>query len=286
MKFQKSHFWYNKNQRNGIFFLLLCIILLQFFFFYIDFSVYSIEEISEKETQIFKAETDSLQKQQQAEKQPKIFPFNPNYINDFRGYRIGINIDELNKLYAFRKKGKFVNSAKEFQKITGVSDSLLKKISPYFKFPEWVVRRNKLQKSNQKTPLVVQDINKATAEQLRVIYGIGEKISKRIIAYRTKLQGFSYNNQIYEVWGLDKTVAEDLLKKFQVQSKPTIQKININTATFKQVLKIVYIDYQLCKRIFEYRDEVAELQSIEELKNIDGFPLEKFKKITLYLIAE
>lgn len=286
MKFQKSHFWYNKNQRNGIFFLLLCIILLQFFFFYIDFSVYSIEEISEKETQIFKAETDSLQKQQQAEKQPKIFPFNPNYINDFRGYRIGMNIDELNKLYAFRKKGKFVNSAKEFQKITGVSDSLLKKISPYFKFPEWVVRRNKLQKSNQKTPLVVQDINKATAEQLRVIYGIGEKISKRIIAYRTKLQGFSYNNQIYEVWGLDKTVAEDLLKKFQVQSKPTIQKININTATFKQVLKIVYIDYQLCKRIFEYRDEVAELQSIEELKNIDGFPLEKFKKITLYLIAE
>lgn len=286
MKFQKSHFWYNKNQRNGIFFLLLCIILLQFFFFYIDFSVYSIEEISEKETQIFKAETDSLQKQQQAEKQPKIFPFNPNYINDFRGYRIGMNIDELNKLYAFRKKGKFVNSAKEFQKITGVSDSLLKKISPYFKFPEWVVRRNKLQKSNQKTPLVVQDINKATAEQLRVIYGIGEKISKRIIAYRTKLQGFSYNNQIYEVWGLDKTVAEDLLKKFQVQSKPTIQKININTATFKQVLQIVYIDYQLCKRIFEYRDEVAELQSIEELKNIDGFPLEKFKKITLYLIAE
>lgn len=286
MKFQKSHFWYNKNQRNGIFFLLLCIILLQFFFFYIDFSVYSIEEISEKETQIFKAETDSLQKQQQAEKQPKIFPFNPNYINDFRGYRIGMNIDELNKLYAFRKKGKFVNSAKEFQKITGVSDSLLKKISPYFKFPEWVVRKNKLQKSNQKTPLVVQDINKATAEQLRVIYGIGEKISKRIIAYRTKLQGFSYNNQIYEVWGLDKTVAEDLLKKFQVQSKPTIQKININTATFKQVLKIVYIDYQLCKRIFEYRDEVAELQSIEELKNIDGFPLEKFKKITLYLIAE
>lgn len=286
MKFQKSHFWYNKNQRNGIFFLLLCIILLQFFFFYTDFSVYSIEEISEKEAQIFKAETDSLQKQQQAEKQPKIFPFNPNYINDFRGYRIGMNIDELNKLYAFRKKGKFVNSAKEFQKITGVSDSLLKKISPYFKFPEWVVRRNKLQKSNQKTPLVVQDINKATADQLRVIYGIGEKISKRIIAYRTKLQGFSYNNQIYEVWGLDKTVAEDLLKKFQVQSKPTIQKININTATFKQVLKIVYIDYQLCKRIFEYRDEVAELQSIEELKNIDGFPLEKFKKITLYLIAE
>ena len=55
---------------------------------------------------------------------------------------------------------------------------------------------------------------------------------------------------------------------------------------FKEVLSIVYIDYELTKKIFEYRDEVAELQSLEELKQIDGFPLEKFDRIALYLEAK
>ena len=47
-----------------------------------------------------------------------------------------------------------------------------------------------------------------------------------------------------------------------------------------------YIDYNLCKKIFELRDEIAELQSLEELKNIEGFPLDKFDRIILYLVAE
>ena len=37
-------------------------------------------------------------------------------------------------------------------------------------------------------------------------------------------------------------------------------------ALFKEVLAIVYIDYELTKKIFNYRDEVAEIQSLEELK--------------------
>ncbi len=52
------------------------------------------------------------------------------------------------------------------------------------------------------------------------------------------------------------------------------------------MLKNPYIDYNLCKMIFEYRDEVAELQNISELKNIKDFPLEKYDRIVLYLNAK
>ena len=116
--------------------------------------------------------------------------------------------------------------------------------------------------------------------------GIGEKLSQRIINYRNKLGGFSLNDQLFEVWYLDKDVAEKVLKRFTVIDKPIIEKINVNTSTFKEVLSIVYIDYELTKKIFNYRDEVAELQSIEELKKIDGFPVEKFERIALYLDAK
>jgi hypothetical protein len=42
----------------------------------------------------------------------------------------------------------------------------------------------------------------------------------------------------------------------------------------------------LCLKIFDYKDEVAELQSISEIKNIEGFPLENYTRIVLYLHAE
>ena len=42
----------------------------------------------------------------------------------------------------------------------------------------------------------------------------------------------------------------------------------------------------ITKKIFQYRDEVAEIQNLEELKNIEDFPIENFDKIALYLKAE
>jgi len=100
------------------------------------------------------------------------------------------------------------------------------------------------------------------------------------------LQGFSFNNQLYEVWNLDKEIVDKVLQYFEVVESPIIQKINVNEATFKEILAIVYIDYELTKKIVNYRVEVAEIQNIEELKKIEGFPLEKFDRIALYLAAQ
>lgn len=119
-----------------------------------------------------------------------------------------------------------------------------------------------------------------------VVKGIGPAFAQRIIKYRNLLNGYSMNDQLYEVWNLEKEVADRVLERFIVIEKPNITKINVNTASFKEVLSIVYIDYELTKKIFDYRDEVAELQSLEELKQIEGFPVEKFDRIALYLQAK
>ena len=46
--------------------------------------------------------------------------------------------EEIDRLLDYRKQNQWINSAKQFQEVTQVSDSLLNKISPYFKFPDWV----------------------------------------------------------------------------------------------------------------------------------------------------
>ena len=301
MKIFKSHFWYNKSQRNGIFLLTILIIIFQIFIFVDFFDSDEIIDVNQPELLAFQHQIDSLKLVEIENRKPKIYPFNPNYITDYKGEQLGMSLKEIDRLLAFRKTNKFVNSKKEFQNVTKVSDSLLNKIAPYFKFPDWVVQRNKTtnvilgagdksryNKYNKKkfTKPSTTDINKATAEDFRIINGIGSAFSERIIKYRSKLQGFSFGSQLHEVWGLEEEVVNKVLEVFKVDEKPIIKKVNVNTVEFKQLLKNPYIDYELCKKIFNYRDEVAELQNISELKNIEGFPLELYDRIVLYLLAE
>lgn len=293
MNFIKSHFWYNNGQRNGILFLATAIIALQFFYFFTDYkndkpNVNNVEIIAVQK------EIDSLKQIELENRQPKIYPFNPSFLTDYRGYQFGMNIEEIDRLLEHREKGKYINSAKEFQQVTGISDSLLAVMEPYFKFPEWVIERQNKKVTNSNLRILkddianipIQDINEASIEDFKSISGVGDKLAQRIIKYRTMLGGFLINEQLYEVYYLDKPVGDRLLKRFQVLNPPKIRKINVNTASFKEVLSIVYIDYELCKKIFNYRDEVAEIQSLEELKKIEGFPLDKFDRIALYLEAE
>ena len=92
-------------------------------------------------------------------------------------------------------------------------------------------------------------------------------------------------SQIKEVWGLTEEVIAKISNNFELISSPSIKKININEAEFKQVLAVPYIDYELTKKIFNYKNDVIVIHSIEELKKIDGFPLDKFNRIALYLEA-
>jgi len=286
MKILKSHFSYNQRQRNGIFFLLLIIISLQLVFFFVDFPSEEVVNVSSNKIAVFQKEMDSLHLAELENAIQKPQQFNPNYITDFKGYQIGMSVEEIDRLLAFRAKGTFINSIKQFQEVTKISDSLLVAISPFFKFPDWVKEEKKPLKIIQNTNFEIKDINLATVADLKKVNGIGDVLADRIISYRSKLQGFSFNNQLYEVWNLDKEVAAKVLLKFQVITVPTIQKININKATFKEVLAVVYIDYELTKKIFAYKNEIAEIQSIEELKKIEGFPLDKFDRIALYLQAK
>ena len=293
MKIVKPHFWYNKSQRNGVFFLLLIIVLLQVVYSFVDFSKNDYL-LDDHEIRKLQAKIDSLKVVELKNRKPKIYPFNPNYITDYKGGQLGMSIKQIDRLLVFRKQNKYINSAKQFQSITKVSDSLLNKISPYFKFPNWVVSqsqnktKNYSRKSSKKVSVKIStsDINLATSEDFETIEGVNEFLAKRIVKYRKRIKGFSYKNQLEEVWKIDANAVDQILRTFSIKTKPVIKKVNVNNASFKEVLSNPYIDYQLCKKIFEYRDEVAELQSIEELKNIQGFPLDKYDRIVLYLEAK
>ena len=59
-----------------------------------------------------------------------------------------MSAEEIDRLHAYRAKNKWVNTSKEFQHVTKVSDPLLKRIAPYFKFPDWVSKPSQKSTSN------------------------------------------------------------------------------------------------------------------------------------------
>lgn len=284
------YFKFTNQQRKGIFLFLLLIIGLQFFYFFSDFSQIE-EKLSEKQEWLaLQTEIDSLKATRYREKQ-KIYPFNPNFISDYKGYKLGMSLKEIDRLLAFRKDNKYLKSAEEFQKVTKVSDSLFNRISPYFKFPDWVNKKNVslsnkqyAQKSfSKKEKIVVMDINQATQEDLMKVYGIGEGLSLRILKQKESLEAFVSMEQMNDVWGLSPEVVTELKNHFKVLSFPKIKKILINDASLKELARFSYFRYVLAKQIVTYRSMNGNIKNIEDLIKIKGFPVEKAKIIGLYL---
>ncbi|MFG6687941.1 ComEA family DNA-binding protein [Mariniflexile sp. HNIBRBA6329] len=287
----KSHFTFSKSQRNGIFLLILFIVVLQCLYFYIDFSS---EDIQTNKTELakFQNEIDSLRLIELEERKPKIYPFNPNYITDYKGATLGMTNEEIDRLLAFRKQNKWINSAKQFQEVTKISDSLLNAISPYFKFPDWVVEANQnpTPKPNHtfnkkpKTFAEKQDLNKATAQDLQKVNGIGEYYSERIIKLRNSFPGgFIDMVQLQDVYGLKPEVIEKIGEDFAIKTPRAIKKIILNKATIDELVTIQHIDYNLARNIVEQCQLRVGFKSFEELKKVKDFPVNKIDIIKLYL---
>jgi len=267
-----SHFKFTVLQRNGIFVLLLSIVFIQVLYFFIHFDKKELMSFDEEEWYSYQSKIDSLKEI----RNNIIQPFNPNFITDYKGYKLGMTLEEIDRLLIFRKSGAYINSSKEFQEITKISDSMLTLLVPYFKFLEWVNKSQEKAKIYQKKinekSVVVLDINEATVEDLMQTKGIGITRAERIIKERTKLGAFVSIDQIDDIWGLPSDVVQRIKEHFQVIKKPNIVKININQASVKELMTLSFIKYNLAREIIAYRNMNNGIKGVEDLKNIPNFP--------------
>lgn len=286
----KKYFIFSKEQRSGIVFLFGIIIVLQTVYFFVDFSSPSKTSPEKERWLSLQSQIDSMKKEK-VDYVPKIYPFNPNFITDYKGYKLGMSVAEIDRLLAFRKENKYVNSAKEFQAVTKVSDSLLNAISPYFKFPDWVKNKREFNEYNKyentafakKEKMIIIDINQATKEDLVKVYGIGEAISLRILKFKESLGGFVSMEQMNDIWGLSPEIIENLNIHFKVLATPIVKKIDINNASIQELSLFPYFKYPISKNIVTFRSMNGDIKNIEDLTKIKGLSIEKAKIIVLYL---
>ncbi|MGV3460498.1 MAG: ComEA family DNA-binding protein [Flavobacterium sp.] len=305
MKQQPKFFYpFSRGQRTGVIALVLVIVIIQvayYFFESYDFSNSAEKSQDEKEWLALQPKIDSL-KALAGEKRDTIYPFNPNFISDYKGYTLGLSLAEIKRLHDFRKAGKYVNSAEDFKNVTKVSDAQLAKISPYFKFPDWVSKKGnspknvyrdfgddkfeksslKSEKYKKKNPVKI-DLNSALEEDLDKVFGIGPAFAKKILRKRAQLGAFVSVDQMDEFAEFSPDAIAGLKKNFIIGPQPQVTKVNINSSSLNQLAYFPYFNRSIAKSIITKRSMKGKISNIEELLDINDFPVDKVKIIALYL---
>lgn len=215
-----------------------------------------------------------------------LFDFDPNTITEVELKNLGLNSRIVNTLLKYREKGGVFYEKEDIKKIYGMNDSIYAIIDPYILIhtkekPKKIVSdtSNLIIKEVVK-PII--EINSADSVSLLKLYGIGPVFAGRILKYRNLLGGFVRKDQLLEVYGITPETYLEIEQNF-VLERNFINKINVNTATFKQLIKHPYLDSYQVNAILEYRNIQGRINSIEELVDNKLLTEDVFQKINPYL---
>lgn len=217
----------------------------------------------------------------------ELFPFNPNTATNDELIGLGFSPYLATRLENYRSKGgKFIIKS-DVLKLYGMDTALYATLYNWIALPiEKPVKKTEEKKivdAYHKKTIEKFDLNKADSAQLISIYGIGGTLSTRILKYRNRLGGFISTDQLKEVYGLDTTVVNELVKKSFIEENFHPKSLDINLATEKELASHPYVKYALAKAIIAYRFQHGHFKSIDDLTNIAIIDDTTFKKIKPYL---
>lgn len=139
------------------------------------------------------------------------FRFNPNTATEDELCRLGFTPKQAASIVAYRKKGGKYRRKADFAASFVVSDSVYKRLESYVDIP-------------------LIDLNLADSAAFDSLPGIGGWFASKMVAYRAELRGYSYKEQLMEIWKFDQqkfdalsdliTLAPENLRPYPLWSIP------------------------------------------------------------------
>lgn len=137
---------------------------------------------------------------------------------------------------------------------------------------------------NRREPPVyaVIELNTCDSAALEALPGIGPVLAARIIKYRNLLGGFASVEQLKEVYGLPEETY-DLISGRVKAERSLVRKIKINTADYKQMVRLPYFTREEVSAIIKYREGKGRIGCLEELVQENIISAEKGERVGWYL---
>jgi DNA uptake protein ComE-like DNA-binding protein len=236
-----------------------------------------------------KSNLKSTSKKQKVLKKEDLFEFNPNTLPRSGWKKLGLNERITNVIINYRKSGGKFFKKEDLKKIYGLDQTLYSKLEPFISLNE-SQKNSKQNKATQpiakkeqfKEPPPVINVNKADTFRLLLVNGIGPTYAKRICKYRELLGGFYRKKQLKEVYGINDSVYKDISRSLKMDTSE-IDKIDLNNATFKELIKHPYISAYQTKAILKYIKYKGSIGSSAELLEHNIFDKETYDKVNIYL---
>ncbi len=119
-----------------------------------------------------------------APKRCETFEFNPNTVSVDDLCRLGFTLKQAKSIDSYRRKGGRFRRKSDFAKSFVVADSVYKRLESSINIP-------------------LLDLNTADSAAFDDLPGIGGYFASKMVAYRTRLGGYSFKEQLMEIYHFD-----------------------------------------------------------------------------------
>lgn len=131
------------------------------------------------------------------------------------------------------------------------------------------------------------NVNSAGASELASVPGIDARLAARIVAYRAANGPFKSLDDLLKVPGFTKLTMVKAVDHIEAgapprtrrSSPPGGKKVDLNRASFAELLLVPEMTPRMAKAIVDYRDQNGPYRSVRELQRVPG--LDKVKLVTV-----
>ncbi|MFT4544297.1 MAG: competence protein ComEA [Bacteroidia bacterium] len=300
----KEYLSFHKTERRGIFVLVILLIgligfnMYQRYFWKSDWE--SIELQFGEQIIQFEEETKRLANQKETSKPwlPKAidyFKFDPNKLDSTGWVALGFSPKQSAAVIRYRSAGAVFRKPEDVKKLFVVDDEKYTQLEPFIDIKPIANKPKKKwdkpkyePKPKWEKPIYAPkhiELNTADSTMLVEVRGIGPFFARVIIEYRDKLGGYRTKQQVLEVYGMDSAKYAKIEGELWVDST-AVSKININTATLKDLVHHPYINFNQAKAIANYRKQHGPFKSVSDLQEIHLVKGETYRKIAPYFTEQ
>jgi DNA uptake protein ComE-like DNA-binding protein len=228
--------------------------------------------------------------------------FNPNEYSLEEWMAIGLSEKQAASILKYLKSGAVLKIKSDLKKLYVIDEDLYVLLEPKVALPDSIEKPSYIasskysstkheksfeqsQKETVKEELAPISINTATAWDLKKIPGIGPYFAKEIIKVREAYGGIISYDQLFDVYLMDEEKIE-AMKPFLILDATDIKRLNINTASEKELRDHPLISYDMAKSIVFFRENHRPYKRIDEVILSPYIDHEKFKALKPYLKVE
>ncbi|MEQ1796775.1 MAG: helix-hairpin-helix domain-containing protein [Lacibacter sp.] len=249
----------------------------------------------EQNDQLYEPKYASANRYTKDEPAGELFYFNPNTASAEEWQRLGLREKTIKTILNYRNKGGKFYKPEDIKRIYGLREAEVERLLPFVQIERVPGSKHEAagfsKAVSEKKPGATEsksfviDINTADTTEWKKLYGIGSKLSQRIINFRTKLGGFATVEQVGETFGLPDSTFQAIKPKLMVKSS-SIKQINLNNATLDELKSHPYIKYAIANAIIQYRTEHGQFKAVADLQKLGAIDELLLRKIAPYLTVE